>query len=929
MSPLRLFRLTGLAALVAGMGTAALADSGPPQKVASVEGITEYRLDNGLRFLLFPEQAVPKVTVNMTVLVGSRHEGYGESGMAHLLEHMVFKGTPTNPDIDDAMKGRGAQFNGSTNSDRTNYYETLPATDDNLEFAIKLEADRLVNSYVRDSDLKTEFSVVRNEFESGENSAQRILNQRMMAAAFEWHNYGKSTIGNRSDIERVPINRLQAFYKKYYQPDNVVLVVAGRFDEAKALSLVQKYFGAIPKPTRVLDTTYTEEPPQDGERLVTLRRVGDTPSVGVMYHVPAVTHPDSAAVQVLGTVLSSQPSGRLYKALVEPRKAANVFASGRPMHDPGTFEVAAGLPKGGNTNEVRDIILATLETVKEQGVTAEEVDRAKRQILKQRELASADANQTAIQLSEAIAQGDWRLYFLTRDRIEQVTPEQVREVARKYLTRSNRTVGVFMPTEQPERTPIPAGTKIASLVDGYKGRSISESAEAFDTSPIAIEQRVKRPDAIEGVKVAVLPKKTRGGTVNMTLTLRYGNAENLKGMNEATSVLGDLMTRGTKNMTRQQIQDALDANVATLSAGGMGGGRGGRRGGGGGGGALGSVTFTLETKRANLPAVLDILRQILREPTLPAEEFELMKVARLAGIEQGRTDPARLASNRLTRLMSKYDADDVRYTPTIDEELTRLKAVNIDQVRTLYKDYLGASHGELAIVGDFEPSEIMPIVGRMLEGWKSGKPYARIERPYQEGIASARETIVTPDKANANYLAGMSLPIGDEHPDYPALVVGNFILGGGSLSSRLGDRLRQKDGLSYGAGSTFVANPRDARSMLMMNAICNPANLPRVVTGVDEEVARLLRDGITPQELDLAKSGYARQQEQRRGNDAALAGQLANHLDLGRTMKYDADFEAAIQKLSADDINTALRKHIDPKKLVVIGAGDVQPGTVK
>src|SRR5262249_49510758 len=151
---------------------------------------------------------------------------------------------------------------------------------------------------------------------------------------------------------------------------------------------------------------------------------------------------------------------------------------------------------------------------------------------------------------------------------------------------------------------------------------------------------------------------------------------------------------------------------------------------------------------------------------------------------------------------------DVRYTPTIDEELTRLKATNIDQVRTLYKDYLGASHGEMAIVGDFEPSEIMPIVGRMLEGWKSGKPYARIERPYQEGIAAARETIVTPDKANANYLAGMSLPIGDEHPDYPALVVGNFILGGGSLSSRLGDRLRQKDGLSYGAGSTFVANPR-------------------------------------------------------------------------------------------------------------------------
>ncbi len=611
------------------------------------------------------------------------------------------------------------------------------------------------------------------------------------------------------------------------------------------------------------------------------------------------------------------------------RKVASVFASGRPMHDPGTFEVSAGLPKGGNTDEVRDIILATLEAVKDQGVTAEEVDRAKRQILKQRELASADANQTAIQLSESIAQGDWRLYFLGRDRIEQVTPEQVRDVARKYLTRSNRTVGVFVPTDQPDRTPIPAGPDIASLVDGYKGRAVGESAEAFDTSPIAIEQRVKRPEAVEGVKVALLPKKTRGGTVNLALTLRYGNAENLKGMNSAAGFLGDLMTRGTKKMNRQQIQDALDANVARLGPGGMGGGRGGRGGGGGGGGAIGSVNFTLETKRANLPAVLDILRQVLREPTLPAEEFELMKVARLAAAEQGRSDPMRLASNRLSRLMSRYDADDVRYVPTVEEEIARLKATSVDQVRALYNEFLGASHGDLAIVGDFEPSEIMPIVESMLTGWKSSKPYARIERPYQDGIAAARETIVTPDKANANYMAGLSLPIGDDHADYPALAIGNFILGGGSLSSRLGDRLRQKDGLSYGAGSSLAASPRDARSMLMMTAICNPGNLPRVVTGADEELNRLLRDGVSQRELDDAKSGYARQQEVRRGNDGALASLLAGHLELGRTMRYDADLEEKVQRLTTEDVNTALRKHIDPKRLVVIGAGDVQQGTVK
>ena len=240
-------------------GASAVRAAGP-EKVTTVEGITEYRLDNGLRVLLFPDPTRPKVTVNLTVLVGSRHEGYGETGMAHLLEHMVFKGTPTHPDIPGIMKERGAGFNGSTWLDRTNYFETLPAGDDNLEFAIRLEADRMINSPIKAEDLATEFSVVRNEFESGENSPRRVLSQRMMAVAYEWHNYGKSTIGNRSDIERVPVDSLRAFYKRFYQPDNAVLVVAGRFEEKKALAYIEKYFGAIPRPDRKLSATYTEEP---------------------------------------------------------------------------------------------------------------------------------------------------------------------------------------------------------------------------------------------------------------------------------------------------------------------------------------------------------------------------------------------------------------------------------------------------------------------------------------------------------------------------------------------------------------------------------------------------------------------------------------------------------------------------------------------
>jgi zinc protease len=885
----------------------ALGQSPSPKKIASVEGITEYRLDNGLRVLLFPDRSRPKVTVNLTVFVGSRHEGYGETGMAHLLEHMVFKGTPTHPDIPGLMKERGAVFNGSTWVDRTNYYETLPASDDNLEFALKLEADRMVNSPIKAEDLATEFSVVRNEFEAGENDPQGVLMQRMMAVAYEWHNYGKSTIGNRSDIERVPVDNLRAFYRKFYQPDNAMLVVAGQFDEAKALQFISKYFGALPRPDRVLQETYTEEPPQDGERTVHLRRVGDVGLVGLLYHVPAASHPEFPAAQVLARILTSEPSGRLYKALVETKKAASVQAFPFAFREPGALLLGAEV----NTKDlevlqgVRADMLAALDEIARKGVTKEEVDRARQQLLKERELAAADPNRIAIQLSEWAAQGDWRLYFLNRDRLEQVTPEQVQQVASRYFPASNRTTGYFIPTDKPERTPIPATPDIARLVEGYKGRDTSSGGEAFDVAPIAIERRTQRPEPIAGVKLALLPKKTRGEAVRLNLVLHYGNADNLKGLTEAADLLGTLLMRGTRSLTRQQIQDALDENFARMSVQGVPGG----------------LTVTIETKRTHLPAVLDILRQVLREPTLPADEFEVLKNERLARLEQGRNDPQRLASIRLQRLLSQYPPDDVRYVPTIEEEIDRLKATSIDQVRTVYHDYLGADHGELAVVGDFEPSEVLPLLARAFDGWKAAKPYARIDRAYQ-AIEPTRDQINTPDKANAIYLAGLTLPLRDSDPDYPALLMGNYVLGGGALSSRIADRLRQKGGLSYGAGSGFNADPFDPYARLSVFAIYNPINVAKVIEGVDDELAKLVQNGVTDEELEKAKKGYLQQRQVQRTNDGSLAGQLASHLYVGRTMRFEADEEAKIAALTVEEVNAAIRKRLDPKKLTVVTAGD-------
>ena len=336
---LRTLIVVGIVSLAPSLGLGQ--DSGAPRKVTTVEGITEYALDNGLQVLLFPDPSKATVTVSVTYRVGSRHEGRGETGMAHLLEHMVFKGTPTYKNIWGALEEHGASFNGTTWVDRTNYFETLPESDANLDFALHMEADRMVNSIISGEELAKEMTVVRNEFEMGENNPVGVLSERMLSAAYLWHNYGKSTIGNRSDIERVPVEYLRRFYKKYYQPDNATLVVAGKFDSDKTLGLINKYFGAIPRPKRVLEKTYTEEPTQDGARFVRLARVGDVAAAGLVYHIPAGTHPDFAAVQILQGVLTDQPSGRLYKALVETGKAASVRGSAFSWAEPGVMQFMA------------------------------------------------------------------------------------------------------------------------------------------------------------------------------------------------------------------------------------------------------------------------------------------------------------------------------------------------------------------------------------------------------------------------------------------------------------------------------------------------------------------------------------------------------------------------------------------------------------
>ncbi len=891
----------------------------PPQRVATVEGITEYKFDNGARVILFPDPSRPTISVNMTVLVGSRHEGYGEAGMAHLLEHMVFKGTPTFPDVPKALRDHGANFNGTTNVDRTNYFETLPATDENLEFAIHLECDRLVNSVIKREDLMSEFTVVRNEFERGENSPDNVLSQRVQAVAYEWHNYGKTTIGNRSDIERVPVDNLRDFYERFYQPDNAVLIVTGKFDEKKALELAEKYFGSIPKPERKLNATYTEEPPQDGERTVILRRVGKIGSLMTAYHIPAASHPDWAPLSILASVLSEDKVGRLDRKLIEPGIATSASAFADNAHDPGLFQFSV-TPAEGKMEDAEAVLLELSENMEATPFTQEEIDRAKLRAKRRYEDSMANAAGMSQALSSASALGDWRLWFVQRDRLAAVTADEVNRVAKTYFKIQNRTIGRFIPVDQPQRLSVPAVESIAAIVDNYRGGDAIAAGEEFDPTPANIDSRTSVV-TMDGIRVALLPKKNRGDTVNMTMTLRYGNEDSLMNQSVAAGMVAPMLMSGTKKYDRQALRQKMDELGVQIGPGGGGGGRRGGRGGGGGGGP-GQLSFSIQAKKGSLGEGIKLLAEILRNPAFSEEEFEQMKARSIAGMEQMTTEPAMLANAQLSRALSDYEKGDVRYARTVEEMIEDAKTVSLDRIVSIYNDQISAGIGEVAIVGDFDPDVALKEIGEALKNWKSSTRFERIERDVKKDQVGAKDNILTPDKANAVFLAGLSFAMNDESEDDIPLELGNFILGGGTLSSRLGDRIRQKEGLSYGVTSGISIPNRGSDSRFTINAITNPENIDAVEKAAMEELTRFIQDGPTEKELDDAKKAYLEARKIGRASDGAIAGQLASNLDLGRSFDYIAEEERQIEALTTEQVRAAWQRYIDPKRLVIIRAGD-------
>jgi zinc protease len=684
-----------------------------------------------------------------------------------------------------------------------------------------------------------------------------------------------------------------------------VLLVAGKIDVNKTLALVVKYFGSIPKPSRVIQPCYTVEPPQDGERSVTLSRVGDVQSVSVGYHVVSGADPDYAAFDVLNEVLVNQPNGRLYQSMVKSDLASNVMADNPALKDPGYFYITADVLKEKSVKAAKTALFNTIDDFSTNPVTPAEVEKAIAKLTKNFEETYRNTTYTGLTLSEYMAQGDWRLAFLYRDRLKKVTADDVNRIIKTYFINSNRTVGMFLPTAAPVRATPPNQPDVAALVKDYKGQQALAQAEAFDPSPTNIEKRTKRGTIAGGAKYALLSKTTRGNTVEARITLRIGDETSLQNKASIASLTAAMLKRGTTAHTMAQINETLDKLSSTVNF--FGGGQ--------------QVFISIKSTKPNLAKTLDLVNEMLHDATFPEEEFKTLKTENVSGLQQERSEPQSIAFREFSTITSLWPKGHINYSMSADEETEAINAATLKDVKSFYKSFYNGANATAAFVGEFDEATVTDKLNKMLGNWTSSKSYTRIADKFDDVPAKNKE-IKTPDKKNAMMVCGMNLRLRDDNPDYPALSMGDFIFGGGFLNSRLATRIRQKEGISYGVGSWLQAGSRDEAGAFGSYAIYNPENKEKLEKAWMEELNKMLNEGFTEKELKEAKSGYLQYRETGRAEDAQLASTLNSRLELGRTMDWDKAMDDKLKNLSLADLNKTMKKYLIPGKITFVKAGD-------
>lgn len=893
---------------------AAIAADEPFERIKESGGIEEYRLkSNDLSVLLLEDHSAPVVTFMVTYHVGSRNEVTGTTGATHLLEHMMFKGTARynqrNGDSYATMLSRyGAEINATTSYDRTNYFATVPS--ERLDLVAELEADRMQNLALREEDRQAEMVVVRNEYERGENSPVSALTKEIFAAAFQAHPYHHPVIGWRSDIEKVPIEKLREFYRTFYWPNNATVTVVGDFTKQHALDTINRFFGSISRSPKPIPTLYTEEPEQQGPRRVTLERAGQLGVVTIGFKAPEGLNSDCYPLSVLSTILQSGKSSRLYQALTDKGLTTSASATLHQLRDPGMFLLAGFLAPGIQHEQVEKALLAEVEKIQKEGVRPEEVQRAINEVEAETVYTRDGPFNIAENLNEAIAIGDWTYFITFLDKIKQVTPQQVQEAARKYLTTEKSTTGYFVPNK-PGPAARPQDLNAAPTKLYYRDRNATNETESAalkqgsknPEKEIKISERIQRTK-IAGIDLIVLPTKVKG-FLTLVGALPAGRVFDSSELPGVASLTASMLDEGTQKHNKFEISDLLSSHGATLQF------RPGDE----------SVLITGQCLTRDSALLIDLLAEQLREPAFPAEELEKAKTQAAAAFQHAMDEPNRMASVELSQKL--FPPGHPNYHRSYKEMIDAIRKPTVDDLRKFHQTIYGPHSCTLIFVGDVDTAQLQAPIEKAFSGWQGGVDYKRDFPPVAPEGTKNTSAVFIPEKTSVAYLRGLPVNVRPTSPESIPLAVANQIFGGPTFTSRLMATVRDKEGLTYGIGSTISGDTFTEGSMTIM-ATFAPSLLDRGMASIDQQLKTFLEKGPTEDELSYHKQFLIGNYKISLATTEGVASQILSTIQQELPLTHLDQYPAKIESVSLDQANAVFRKYIKPEEMMTVVAGTMQ-----
>ncbi len=858
-------------------------------------GIKEYTMtSNGLRVLLKQDNTAPVATFMVTYEVGSRNEAIGYTGSTHLLEHLMFKGsrkfnTKKGNSVFQTLQSLGARMNATTWLDRTNYFAVLPS--EHLETLIEIEADRMRNAYIKEEDRQSEMTVVRNEFERGQNSPSGVLDENIWATAYQAHPYHHSTIGWKEDIENVSIERLREFYDTFYWPNNATAIAIGDFTEKEALSMIKKHFGKVRKSTKPIPEVYTAEPKQEGIRTITLKRAGQQGIVGVAHKTPAATHPDAPAFMVLSSILSSGKNSRFYKNITDKGLTTSVYIWDSLFRDPGLFTVYANLSPDVDHKTVERAVVNEYEKIKKDGVSDEEVKNAQTQLIASMKFRQDGSYAIASGLNEAIASGDWTLYTTYDEKIGMVTKEDVQKIVKEYFKEDLSTIGYFIP--------LGAGGQSKKLATNAKDLE-KMKLKHYSEEEELLSSKVVDSEPVEGIRLLTL--KRGSGVVTLTGSMLGGDiyaSENAR----TADMVAAMLDQGTTNMTKFEISAKLESAGARL----------------GFFNGQARVGFSGKFLSEDTKMVFDLLADQLKNPLFAEEDLNKVKKRQVANYKRSKESTRGNATNNM--LKAFYGTGHQNSPTDPDKAIEEIKKITPKNLKDFHLKNYGAGTMVIVAVGDVDHNSLESLIKEGFGGWKKS-PLKEKKEAGTANKASDKVYVTMQDKTSTDFLVGTALGIDRYHPDFLPLYVATHTLGG-NFSARLMQTVRVKEGLTYGINSSMRGFGNGNDGYWMVGGTFSPKLLSKGESSTLREIKKWAEEGITQKELDITKSTLTGGFQVGFDSTGGLAGGILDAIIVHGDLTYLDSYPERIKAITLEEANTAILKYIFFDDLYQVAAGTI------